>query len=446
VDEAGFHAELSQQKERSRAATGMTTDDWQQVHEEVPTAFIGYDTLQCITKVVRYRKVNQKNREFYQIVLDITPFYAESGGQVGDMGWLVDATGHKTRIFDVKKENNLIVHLCEALPQDLTTRFEAQVDEVRRHHIRKNHSATHLLHHALRQVLGTHVEQKGSLVSPEYLRFDFSHFSKVSDEEMLQIVNLVEQQIAENIPLKEHRNTPLAEAQAMGAMALFGEKYGETVRVIEFGDSLELCGGTHVQHTGEIGLIKVQSEAAVAAGIRRIEMITGRAAEQFYKEETAILANIRTQFKNPKDILKTIQDLTEQHQNLQKEIEALVKERNKSVKQDLKAKIEAMEGMQVLCIQVALDSHSVKDILFQLKGEMQPFIGIVGNTDGDKCGLSVMIDESLVQSKGWNATQWIREVAPLIQGGGGGQPFFATAGGKNPSGLQEALNTLKQKL
>lgn len=446
VDEAGFHAELSQQKERSRAATGITADDWQSVHDEVPTAFVGYDSLHSTAKVIRYRKVSQKNRAFYQIVLDITPFYAESGGQVGDTGWLVDASGHKTRIFDVKKENNLIVHLCETLPEALEDAMTAQVDALRRNNIRKNHSATHLLHHALRQVLGTHVEQKGSLVSPEYLRFDFSHFAKVSDEEMLQIVNLVEQQIAENIPLKEHRNTPLAEAQAMGAMALFGEKYGETVRVIEFGDSLELCGGTHVQHTGEIGLIKVQSEAAVAAGIRRIEMITGRAAEQFYKEETAILANLRTQFKNPKDILKTIQDLTEQHQNLQKEIEGLVKERNKSVKQDLKAKIEAMEGMQVLCIQVALDSHSVKDILFQLKGEMQPFVGIIGNVEGEKCGLSVMIDESLIDSKGWNATQWIREVAPMIQGGGGGQPFFATAGGKNPSGLQEALHTLKQKL
>jgi alanyl-tRNA synthetase len=446
VDEAGFHAELSQQKERSRAATGITADDWQSVHDEVPTAFVGYDSLHSTAKVIRYRKVSQKNRAFYQIVLDITPFYAESGGQVGDTGWLVDASGHKTRIFDVKKENNLIVHLCETLPEALEDAMTAQVDAQRRNNIRKNHSATHLLHHALRQVLGTHVEQKGSLVSPDYLRFDFSHFAKVSDDEMQRITDLVEQQIAAHIALKEHRDTPLAEAQAMGAMALFGEKYGETVRVIEFGASLELCGGTHVHNTGEIGLIKIQSEAAVAAGIRRIEMITGGAAEAFYKEATAILGNIRAQFKNPKDILKSIQDLVDQNLSLHKEMESLVQERNKSLKKDLKSKLETIDGMQVLCVQLTLDSHSVKDILFQLKGEIQPFVGIIGNVEGEKCGLSVMFDESLIDSKGWNATQWIREVAPMIQGGGGGQPFFATAGGKNPSGLQEALNTLKQKL
>lgn len=446
VDEAGFHAELSQQKERSRAATGITADDWQSVHDEVPTAFVGYDSLHSTAKVIRYRKVSQKNRAFYQIVLDITPFYAESGGQVGDTGWLVDASGHKTRIFDVKKENNLIVHLCETLPEALEDAMTAQVDAQRRNNIRKNHSATHLLHHALRQVLGTHVEQKGSLVGPDYLRFDFSHFSKISDDEMSKIVRLLEQQIKDNLALKERRNAPIEEAKSMGAMALFGEKYGEFVRVIQFGDSVELCGGTHVDNTSSIGLVKIQSESAVAAGIRRIEMITGSAAEAHYKEETALLNDIRILFKNPKDIVKSVQDLMESNSKIAKEVESLMKARSIQIKNGLMSEITEVGDLNILCKQISLDSNSVKDILFQLKGQVDRFIGIIGNTDGDKCGLSVIISDSLVEEKQWSAVQWIREAAPLIQGGGGGQPFFATAGGKNPSGLQEALNTLKQKL
>jgi alanyl-tRNA synthetase len=446
VDELGFNTELQQQKDRSRAATSVSADDWHQVHEEVTTEFVGYDTLQSTSTILRYRKVNQKNRAFFQVVLDVTPFYAESGGQVGDTGWLIDAQGNKTPIFDVKKENNLIVHLCENLPNNLDQTFEAIVDQVRRNNIRKNHSATHLLHHALRQVLGNHVEQKGSLVGPDYLRFDFSHFAKVSEEELHQVIELVEAHISSNIPLIELRNTPIAEAQAMGAMALFGEKYGDNVRVIQFGESLELCGGTHVDNTSDVGLIKVQSETAVAAGIRRIEMITGNAAERHYKEETAVMARVRAHFKNPKDIMKSIEDLADQNQALHKEIENLVKERNKTLKKELKEKMQAIDGVQVLCTQLSLDSNSVKDILFQFKGEIQPFVGIIGNIEGEKCGLSVIIDEALVEQKGWNATQWIREVAPMIQGGGGGQPFFATAGGKNPKGLPEALSVLKQKL
>jgi alanyl-tRNA synthetase len=446
VDEVGFNTELQQQKDRSRAATSVSADDWHQVHEEVTTEFVGYDTLQSTSTILRYRKVNQKNRAFYQVVLDVTPFYAESGGQVGDTGWLIDAQGHKTLIFDVKKENNLIVHLCEALPKELNQPLAATVNAVRRNHIRKNHSATHLLHHALRKVLGNHVEQKGSLVGPDYLRFDFSHFAKVSEEELHQVIELVEAHISSNIPLIELRNTPIAEAQAMGAMALFGEKYGDNVRVIQFGESLELCGGTHVDNTSDVGLIKVQSETAVAAGIRRIEMITGNAAERHYKEETAVMARVRAHFKNPKDIMKSIEDLADQNQALHKEIENLVKERNKTLKKELKEKMQAIDGVQVLCTQLSLDSNSVKDILFQFKGEIQPFVGIIGNIEGEKCGLSVIIDEALVEQKGWNATQWIREVAPMIQGGGGGQPFFATAGGKNPKGLPEALSVLKQKL
>ncbi len=446
VDEDGFQHELSKQKERSRAATGIETDDWQQVNDESPTAFIGYDSIQDVTRIIRYRKVIQKQREFYQIVLETTPFYAESGGQVGDTGWLIAPNGEKTSIFDVKKENNLIVHLCESLPHSLQDAFVALVDEKRRNNIKKNHSATHLLHHALRSVLGKHVEQKGSLVGPDYLRFDFSHFSKVSEEEMQLIIASIENQISAQLPLHENRQTPISEAQAMGAMALFGEKYGDLVRVIQFGDSIELCGGTHVQNTGDIGLIKIQSESAVAAGIRRIEMITGAEAEHHFKAETQILSSIRTLFKNPKDIVKSIDDLIESQHSLVKEVENLIKGRNKALKNELLNQIEEINGMKVLAVEIELDSPSVKDILFQLKGQLTDFVGLVGHVEGDKCGLSVILSDELVNSKGWNATQWIRDVASLIQGGGGGQPFFATAGGKNPKGIDEALKVLKSKL
>ncbi|MFN4911536.1 MAG: alanine--tRNA ligase [Flavobacteriales bacterium] len=446
VDEEGFDKALLEQKERSRAATGVETDDWKYIHEDSPTDFVGYDTLEALSKIIRYRKVTQKQKSFYQLVLDVTPFYAESGGQVGDTGWLIHEQGERIRIFDVKKENNLTVHLCESLPENINQQFRATIDLDRREAVQKNHSATHLLHHALRAVLGTHVEQKGSLVGPDYLRFDFSHFSKVSDEEMAQVLSRIEHSIAANLPLSEHRNIPITEAQSMGAMALFGEKYGETVRVIQFGESLELCGGTHVTSTREIGLVRIQSESAVAAGIRRIEMISGKAAESYFKKETDVLGEIRSAFKNPKDVIKSINDLLESNANLLKEIETLTKERNKGIKHSLSAKIVNHNDVSVLCVELPLDSHSVKDILFQLKGEYQSFVGIIGNVDGDKCGLSVMISDDLVAEKGWNATAWIREVSPLIQGGGGGQPFFATAGGKNPSGLPEALQVLKSKL
>ena len=446
VDENGFQTELNKQKERSRAATGIETEDWQQVHPEENTQFIGYDYNECKAYIIRYRKVIQKQRSFYQLVLSQTPFYAESGGQVGDTGWLINADGARISIFDVKKENNLIVHLCETLPENIEDQFTAKINQERRDKIKKNHSATHLLHHALRSVLGNHVEQKGSLVSPDYLRFDFSHFSKVSDEEMNQITALIEEQIAANHPLIEKRDTPISEAQAMGAMALFGEKYGDLVRVIQFGDSIELCGGTHTAATGVIGLIHIQSESAVAAGIRRIEMISGPAAEQHFKAETEMLKTIRGIFKNPKDIHKSILDTLEQNQMLSKEIEGLQKERNKMLKQSLIQQIETINGISTLCTTLNVDSNSVKDILFQLKGQYPTFVGIIGNQDGEKCGISVMISDDLVAAKQWNAAQWIKEISGMIQGGGGGQPFFATAGGKNPSGINEAISHLKKYL
>ena len=446
VDEEGFNSELNKQKERSRAATGIETDDWQYLATDCPTTFVGYDELSSATRVIRYRKVNQKQREFYQLVLDTTPFYAESGGQVGDSGWLTNVDGERTKVFDVKKENNLIVHLCEALPNKLSDAFTAEVNSARREAIKKNHSATHLLHFALREVLGTHVEQKGSLVGPEYLRFDFSHFSKVNDDEMERITQSIETQIASNYTLQEHRETPIAEAQAMGAMALFGEKYGELVRVIQFGKSIELCGGTHVNSTGEIGLINIVSESAVAAGVRRIEMITGQAAEQFYKQGAATLSEIRNTFKNPKDIVKSINDVMESNYSLTKTIEQLTKERNKTLKQGLIQQMKERNGINILCTEAKLDSNSVKDILFQIKGQVSRFVGIIGNVDNEKCGISVLITEDLVSEKGWHATQWIKEIAPLIQGGGGGQAFFATAGGKNTKGIKEALQVLQNKI
>ena len=445
VDEKGFQEELDKQKARSRAATGIETDDWNQIHPDVVTNFSGYDTLELPIKILKYRKVIQNQKTFYQLVFDQTPFYAEGGGQVGDTGEIYNE-GEKIRIFDTKKENNLWIHLSQTLPTKLDDSFTAKVDAKRRSDIMKNHSATHLLHHALREVLGTHVEQKGSLVGPDYLRFDFSHFSKISDDEMSKIVRLLEQQIKDNLALKERRNAPIEEAKSMGAMALFGEKYGEFVRVIQFGDSVELCGGTHVDNTNSIGLVKIQSESAVAAGIRRIEMITGSAAEAHYKEETALLNDIRILFKNPKDIVKSVQDLMESNSKIAKEVESLMKARSIQIKNGLMSEITEVGDLNILCKQISLDSNSVKDILFQLKGQVDRFIGIIGNTDGDKCGLSVIISDSLVEEKQWSAVQWIREAAPMIQGGGGGQPFFATAGGKNAAGLNEALTLIKRKI
>lgn len=445
VDEKGFQEELDKQKARSRAATGIETDDWNQIHPDVVTTFSGYDTLELPIKILKYRKVIQNQKTFYQLVFDQTPFYAEGGGQVGDTGEIYN-DGEQIRIFDTKKENNLWIHLSQSLPTKLDDGFTAKVDAKRRSDIMKNHSATHLLHHALREVLGTHVEQKGSLVGPDYLRFDFSHFSKISDDEMSKIVRLLEQQIKDNIALKERRNAPIEEAKSMGAMALFGEKYGEFVRVIQFGDSVELCGGTHVDNTSSIGLVKIQSESAVAAGIRRIEMITGSAAEAHYKEETALLNDIRILFKNPKDIVKSVQDLMESNAKIAKEVESLMKARSIQIKNGLLSEITEVGDLNILCKQISLDSNSVKDILFQLKGQVDRFIGIIGNTDGDKCGLSVIISDALIEEKQWSAVQWIREAAPLIQGGGGGQPFFATAGGKNAAGLNEALTLIKRKI
>jgi alanyl-tRNA synthetase len=441
IDEKEFEAELKNQKDRSRAATSIKTDDWVELREDNVEEFVGYDNLTANVKIVKYRKVVQKQKEFYQVVFNLTPFYPEGGGQVGDVGY-IESNGFKTSILNTKKENNLIVHSVKEMPADVRETFSAVVNESKRKASAYNHSATHLLHHALREVLGDHVEQKGSLVSPDYLRFDFSHFSKVSDEELSKIQAIISEKIHQNISLEEKRNAPMEVAKEMGAMALFGEKYGDTVRIVKFGDSVELCGGTHVQATGEIGLCIIISESAIAAGVRRIEAITSKKAEQFYANNTEILNQVSEVLKQPKDLLKSVQDLIARNSTLNKEIESLKKDKAGNLKSELKAKVQVQNGVNVLAEIVELDGGSIKDILFQLKGEFDDFVGVVGGTTDDKCTLSIIASEAVVKSKDFNAGSIIREASKHIQGGGGGQAFFATAGGKNPEGLSEAIKVV----
>ena len=445
IDEEAFDAELQKQKDRSRAATAVETDDWVQVRKDAGVEFIGYDHLSSTVEIVKYRKVSQKQKSFYQLVFNQTPFYPEGGGQVGDKG-TIEANGEKISIFDTKKENNLIIHLSEKIPSDVNATFTAVVNEANRMASATNHSATHLLHHALRTVLGTHVEQKGSLVTPEYLRFDFSHFSKVTDEQLAQVEQMVIHDIHANIALDERRDTPIETAKSMGAMALFGEKYGDAVRVIKFGESVELCGGTHVSSTSKIGLFKITSESAVAAGIRRIEAITSATAERYFREKADMLDTIAFGLKNPKDLVKAVEDLQTKNNQLTKEIELLLKEKALSVKGDLKAQIENINGVNFLGTVIPLDGGSIKDILFQLKGEVDNFFGVIGGNEGDKCTISIIAADSLIADKGINAGNIVREVSKHIQGGGGGQAFFATAGGKNPNGLKDAIAEVKAKI
>ncbi len=445
IDEIGFNEELQAQKDRSRAATNLTTDDWVNLMDDSVEEFIGYDYLTAEIKIVKYRKVIQNQKTFFQLVFSLTPFYPEGGGQVGDSGF-IEQNGQKTFIFDTKRENNLIVHLTEKLPEELSGTFQAVVNRSKRLASACNHSATHLLHHALRTVLGTHVEQKGSLVNANNLRFDFSHFSKVTDKQLAEVESLVTAAIRENILLDERRNTPMEEAKKLGAMALFGEKYGDAVRVIKFGESVELCGGTHVKSTGEIGLFKITTETAVAAGIRRIEAITSEVAENFYKEKTALLENIALTLKNPKDLEKAVNDLITRNNALQKEIEQMQREKAKGIKNELKSAVIEKNGMHVLSKIIQLDGASIKDILFQLKGEYPLFFGVIGGIQDEKCTLSIIVSEELVQSQNLHAGNLVKEFASLIKGGGGGQPFFATAGGTDSKGLEEAVKLVLGKI
>lgn len=442
VDESSFQTEMSRQKERSKSAAQQSASDWVAVEEnaEAPV-FLGYEQLVAKARINRYRQVNQKNRVFYQIVLDQTPFYAESGGQVGDTGYL-DNGREKIAVFDTKKENDLIVHHTHKLPADLKAEFDAVVDADRRRLTENNHSATHLLHAALREVLGDHVQQKGSLVNDEVLRFDFSHFAKVTDEELLRIEKRVNQKIRENIPLDEQRNVPLEEAKSLGAMALFGEKYGEFVRVVCFDRqySVELCGGTHVAATGKIGLLKIISESSVAAGVRRIEAITADRAEQYLDDQLNLLNQIREVLKNPKDPQKAIQALIEEKNELQKTVDELNLQQGSVLKKELTDQIEEVNGVKVITRLVKLpDANVLKQLSFELKNEIADVLVVLAANLNEKPMLSVIMDDHLVQKYDLNASEMVRAMAKEIQGGGGGQPFYATAGGKNLAGLGTAL-------
>ncbi|MBV8389554.1 MAG: alanine--tRNA ligase [Mucilaginibacter sp.] len=448
VDMEAFNKALQEQKIRSRAATAIDTGDWVVLRDEDTTEFTGYDETETITHVVKYRKVTAKGKEQYQIVLDKTPFYAESGGQVGDTGELVFTDGEVINVTDTKKENALIVHFVDKLPSEeaIEDALTAIVDPARRANIMSNHSATHLLHAALKQVLGSHVNQKGSLVNDEYLRFDFSHFAKVTDVELAQIEAIVNQKVRENIPLKEERNVAYQVAIQSGVTALFGEKYGEYVRVITFDDSFskELCGGTHVKATGNIGYFKIIAESAVAAGVRRIEAITGIGAENYINQQSMLIDQLKELLKNPKDIGKSIESLLDENNKLKKEIEKSVLEKSAGLKNELAKKAQNIKGVNFIAEKVALpNADAVKNLAYQLKDIVSDLFLVLASDFEGKPNITVMISENLVKDKGFNAGNIVRELAKEIQGGGGGQPFFATAGGKDVSGLDKVLEKAK---
>ena len=435
IDE--FNSEMQKQKERARNAAATETGDWVTVREG-DSVFVGYDFTSFDTEILRYRKVKQKNQEYYQLVLSNTPFYAEMGGQVGDRGTL--KSDHSSiDIIDTKKENNLAVHIANKLPEDVTETFTATIDIEKRKATECNHSATHLLHEALREVLGTHVEQKGSFVSPDALRFDFSHFQKLTKEEIRAVEAIANRKIRENYPLQERRETPIAEAQAMGAMALFGEKYGETVRVIQFGSSVELCGGTHVSATGNIGLVRVVAESSIAAGIRRIEAITGKAVEELLDKQQETIGEAKELLNNAPDVLTAIRRLSEESADLKKQVEAFVHEKIMSLRDKLLAEATVVKGFKVIQYEGSLTADQTKTLAFQIRNvQAEKLFFVAGCVADGKPSLTVLLSDDLV-SGGLNATNIAREAAKEIQGGGGGQPFFASAGGKNPAGIQKAI-------
>lgn len=448
LDEKGFEEELKKQKDRSRAASEMSTDDWTILKEDKEEEFIGYDFLDANVKLTRYRKItSKKDGEMYQLVFNLTPFYPEGGGQVGDKGYLEGTNGEVIYILDTKKENNVIIHFTKNLPQNLEANFRAVVDEKQRYRTECNHTATHLLHQALREVLGTHVAQKGSAVHSKYLRFDFSHFSKLTTEELQEVENYVNARISGKLPLEESRNIPMEKAISDGAMALFGEKYGDTVRTIKFGKSIELCGGTHVKNTGDIWHFKIKSEGAVAAGIRRIEAITNDAVKEFYFNNNTTLIEIQDLLNNTKNPIKAVQKLQDENAELQKQIAQLLKEKAQNLSGEIKKQLEEIDGVQFLATKVDLDANGIKNLAFELGTEHNNlFLLFASAPSNEKALLTCYISKELVKEKGYNAGTVVRELGKLIQGGGGGQPFFATAGGKNPRGIAEALHKAKTYL
>jgi len=439
LDKEGFDAELQKQKTRSRAASEVAKDDWVILVEGNTESFVGYDQLENDVKITRYRKVDSaKDGVQYQLVLSATPFYPEGGGQVGDRG-LIKSINETIEVLDTKKENNLILHITNALPENVEGTFTAKVDATLRNESQSNHTATHLLHQALRSLLGTHVEQKGSLVSPGYLRFDFSHFAKVTEEEQQQVEAFVNDRIQEHLPLIERRDIPFKQAVEEGAMALFGEKYGDSVRAIKFGNSMELCGGTHVKNTADIWYFKLVSEGAVAAGIRRIEAITGTAVKDFFASQERTLAEIKASLKNPQDTLKAVTSLQDENAKLKKQLEQLLRDKAKNLKGELAAELTEINGVKFLAKQVDLDANGAKDLAYELGNLGTNLFLVLATVTDDKPMLTCYISKELATEKGLNAGQVVRELGKYIQGGGGGQAFFATAGGKNAVGIPEAL-------
>lgn len=445
ADIEGFEAEMAKQKARARNAASVENSDWIEVNPGNET-FVGYDNTEVKTRILRYRNVKQKNKEYYQIMLESTPFYGEMGGQVGDKGWLIAPDGTRTEIFDTKKENNTAVHLVKKMPADVNVEFTAKIDTEARQRTSANHSATHLLHEALREVLGTHVEQKGSLVTPDILRFDFSHFQKVTPEEIRKVEHLVNTRIREAMPLQEAREVPIAEAREMGAMALFGEKYGDKVRVIRFGDSVELCGGTHVANTGNIGMLRVISESSIAAGIRRIEAVTGVAVENAIDDMFDTMANLKEMMGNSCDLIAAIKKSIEENADLRKQVNKFMEDRTAALTKEVLERAKIKNGVKVVILPGVRLPEVVKNIAFnirKLSPESTVFIGL--NVSNDKPMLTVALSDDIVK-QGYNAGQIVREAAKCIKGGGGGQPFFAQAGGKDASGLSLAGDKILELL
>ncbi|MCS6832075.1 MAG: alanine--tRNA ligase-related protein, partial [Flammeovirgaceae bacterium] len=454
IDEAGFEAEMQKQKERARNATKVDKGDWVVLDEDFEkTEFVGYDTYETYTKIVKYRELKDAKQTYFQVVLDQTPFYAESGGQVGDTGVLM-AGDKKLTVFDTKKENDLIVHLTKDdvkkfVGEQKEVKVLAKIDSSRRQLIANNHSATHLVHAALRKVLGTHVTQKGSLVNESLLRFDFSHFAKVTEEELDAIEKLVNQKIRENIPLEVSTNVPIEKAKAMGAMALFGEKYGDFVRVVTFDKnySVELCGGTHVPATGKIGLFTFISESSVAAGVRRIEAITAEKAEEYIKSQRKLIQELSELLKNPKDLKKAVADLVEERNRLAKELEKYRTKELQHLKTTLLHKVTPYKEVSLIVEKVELpDADSLKTLCFELRNAVKDLFAVIATEINGKPQIAIMIADDVVKSKNYNAATLVKELATEIKGGGGGQPFFATAGGSDASGLEKALAKVKALL
>lgn len=444
VDENGFNTEMQKQKDRARNAAAIETGDWITL-KEGNSEFVGYDLIECDTEILRYRKVKQKNREFYQIVLSKTPFYAEMGGQVGDIGWLISEE-EMIEISDTKRENNLAVHLTNKLPNDLMSTFVARVDKDKRISAECNHTATHLLHEVLREVLGTHVEQKGSFVSSDILRFDFSHYEKLTDKQIRKIERCVTAKIREDLPLVEARSIPIQEAKDMGAMALFGEKYGEEVRVVKFGDSIELCGGTHISSTGRIGSFRIINESSIAAGIRRIEAITSTVCEDYFYMQQDIINEMKSLMNNSPNLLQSLRKFFDENAEMKRKMDEFVKEKTVQLKEMVVSKKQARNGYNLFVLKGSFPPDIAKDIAFQLRGEYTEKCVFVGATDAEgKPMLTLMISDDLVKN-GLNASLIVRDAAKLIQGGGGGQAYFATAGGKNIDGLSNALDEILSKL